>query len=502
MLRDLRSNPGNPGIEQPGQTTPGQVVGVAAFLGSLCGLELVPTKYRYLVPPTSAHQAASATGNASHSAAERFWCLEKGNSDIMRIVIIAPGTRGDVQPYIALGKGLQNAGHYVRLVSHSNFEPLVTSYGLEFWSFGNDVQDAVENSEMRELTEKGNLLLLMVKMAKEAQREALHFAEGGLLAAQGMDIVLSGMGGLYMGIAIAEKINIRLVQAYVVPFTPTRELSSVLTPKLPTFLNRLSHQLTRQLMWQGFRSADATARKKVLNIPAAPLLGPYDSESTHNMPILYGFSPSVIPAPSDWNGNTHITGYWFVDETEDWAPSAALLDFLQSGSPPVYIGFGSMTNRNPEQTADLVIQALARTNQRAILLSGWGGLQKNNVPHSIFMIDSIPHSWLFPRVSAVVHHGGASTTAAGLKAGIPSVVIPFFGDQPFWGQRIADLGVGTKPIPRKKLTAEGLANAIREVITNEDMRQCAAKLGKQIQTENGIESAVNIINQLEKRKAA
>lgn len=416
----------------------------------------------------------------------------------MRIVIIAPGTRGDVQPYIALGKGLQSAGHTIRLVSHSNFESLVASYGLEFWSFGNDVKDAVENSDMQALTEKGNFLLLLAKMAKEAQREALRFAKGGLLAAQGMEIVLSGLGGLFIGIAIAEKLNIPLVQAYVVPFSPTREMSSVLTPKLPPVLNRVSHQLTRQLMWQGFRSADTIARKKVLNIPAAPLLGPYDSKSIHNMPILYGFSPSVIPAPSDWNDQTHITGFWFVDEADDWQPPASLLDFLQAGPAPIYIGFGSMSSRAPEQTADLIIQALKLTNQRAILLSGWGGLQKANIPDSIFMIDSIPHSWLFPRVSAVVHHGGASTTAAGLKAGIPSVVIPFFGDQPFWGQRVAELGVGSKPIPRKQLTAERLANAIQEVVTNEDIRQRAAKLGKQIQTENGIESAVKIFNELEK----
>ena len=420
----------------------------------------------------------------------------------MRIVIIAPGTRGDVQPYIALGKGLQSAGHYIRLVSHSNFESLVASYGLEFWSFGNDVKDAVENSDMQALTEKGNFLLLLAKMAKEAQREALRFAEGGLLAAQGMEIVLSGLGGLFIGIAIAEKLDIPLVQAYVVPFSPTREMSSVLTPKLSPVFNQISHQLTRQLMWQGFRSADTIARKKVLNIPAAPLLGPYDSKSTHNMPILYGFSPSVIPAPSDWDDQTHITGFWFVDEADDWQPPAALLDFLQAGPAPIYIGFGSMSSRAPEQTADLIIQALKLTNQRAILLSGWGGLQKANIPDSIFMIDAIPHSWLFPRVSAVVHHGGASTTAAGLKAGVPAVIIPFFGDQPFWGQRIADLGVGSKPIPRKQLTAERLANAIQEVVTNEGIRQRAAKLGKQIQTENGIESAVEIFNELEKRKAA
>lgn len=422
----------------------------------------------------------------------------------MRIVIIAPGSRGDVQPYIALGKGLQNAGHVIRLVSHSNFEPLVTSYGLEFWSFGNDVKDAAENSEMRELTEKGNFLLLLARMAKEAEREALRFAEGGLQAAQGqgMDVVLAGMGGLFIGAAIAEKLNIPLVQAYVFPFTPTKEFSSVLTPKLPTFLNRWSHHLARQVMWQGFRSADSIARKKALNIPLAPFFGPYHSKAVRNMPILYGFSPSVIPAPPDWDRNIHITGYWFLDEPDDWQPPAALLDFLQSGPPPIYIGFGSMSARNPEETADLIIQALALTHQRAILLSGWSGLRKDNVPDSVFMIDSIPHSWLFPRVSAVIHHGGASTVAAGLRAGVPSIVIPFFGDQPFWGQRIADLGVGTKPIPRKRLTVEKLANAIREVTTNQGMRQRAEKLGKQIQAENGIKSAVEILNKLEQQKAA
>lgn len=419
----------------------------------------------------------------------------------MRIIIIAPGSRGDVQPYIALGKGLQNAGHYIRLVSHSNFESLVTSYGLEFWSFGNDVTDAVKNSEIRELTEKGNFLLLLAKMAKEAEREALRFAEVSLIAAQGMDVVLAGIGGLFIGTAITEKLNIPLVQAYVFPFTPTKDFSSVLTPNFPAFLNRLSHHLARQVMWQGFRSADSIARKEVLNIPLAPFFGPYHSKSTHNMPVLYGFSPSVIPAPSDWNGNIHITGYWFLDEPDGWQPPAALLDFLQSGPPPIYIGFGSMSARNPEETTDLIIRALSLTHQRAILLSGWGGLRKDHVPDSVFMIDSIPHSWLFPRVSAVVHHGGASTVAAGLRAGVPSIIIPFFGDQPFWGQRIADLGVGTKPIPRKSLTAEKLANAIREVTTNQEIRQRASRLGKQIQAERGIETSVEIFHRLEQQKA-
>jgi UDP:flavonoid glycosyltransferase YjiC (YdhE family) len=156
-----------------------------------------------------------------------------------------------------------------------------------------------------------------------------------------------------------------------------------------------------------------------------------------------------------------------------------------------------MGNRNPAETTDLVLQALAKTPQRAILLSGWGGLQKTDFPASVFMIDSIPHAWLFPRVAAVVHHGGASTTAAGLRAGVPSIVIPFLGDQPFWGKRVHHLGVGPAPIPRSKLTVDRLAQAIQEAVTNTAMRQRAAELGSKIQAEDGVANAVKIIQQME-----
>jgi len=228
-------------------------------------------------------------------------------------------------------------------------------------------------------------------------------------------------------------------------------------------------------------------------LPAAPFAGPYNSDCTRGLPILYGFSPTVIPAPSDWNENIHVTGYWFLDELDNWTPPPALTDFIESGSPPVYIGFGSMSNRKPEEMADLVVRALKQIDQRAILLSGWGGLSKTDLPDSIFMLDSIPHAWLFPRVAAAVHHGGAGTTAAGLRAGVPSVIVPFFGDQPFWGRRVADLGVGPGPISRQRLTAGRLATAIHQAVTEQEMRQRAAKLGEKIRGENGIARAVEII---------
>ena len=424
----------------------------------------------------------------------------------MRIAIIAPGSRGDVQPYLALGKGLKQAGHIVRLVTHQNFEGFVNSHGVEFWPIEGSVQDIAQSQDMRALMERGNFLTILSEMAKEAKHGALALAKGGLAACRGMDLVVAGIGGVFIGIALAEKLGLPLLQAYYIPFTPTQAYPSFLFPKLPPWLggalNRLSYQLARQMMWQGFRSADRLARRDVLGLPAARFWGPFDADCLQHTPILYGYSPSVIPKPSDWDNNTHVTGYWFLDPADDWTPPAALMEFLQAGPPPVYVGFGSMSSRKPEQTADLILQALVQAKQRAIILSGWGGLRIVDLPDTVFVIDSVPFSWLFPRVAAVVHHGGAGTTSAGLRAGVPSIVIPFFGDQPFWGQCIAELGVGPAPIPRKKLTVERLAQAIERVVTDQTMRQRAAILGSKIQAEDGIARAVAVVQHIEERGAA
>jgi sterol 3beta-glucosyltransferase len=418
----------------------------------------------------------------------------------MRIAIIALGTRGDVQPYIALGKGLKSAGHVVRLVTHQNFETLVVAHELEFWPARGNVQDVAESQEMRDLLEKGNFIAITQQTARLAEHAAIEWAEDGLKACQGMDLLVAGIGGIFLGIALAEKLGIPFLQAFLVPFVPTKDFPASLIPQsLPGLggsLNSLTHHLTRQMMWQGFRSADYRSRREVLGLPAAPFWGPYNSKRTKGMPILHGFSPSVIAAPTDWENNVHVTGFWFLDSSDDWSPPSDLMSFLGAGPAPIYIGFGSMSTRKPEETADLVIKALKETNQRALLFSGWGGLQKSDLPDSVFMIDSIPHSWLFPRVAAVVHHGGAGTTAAGMRAGVPSIVIPFFGDQPFWGKRAAELGIGPSPIPRKELTAERLVDAIQQTINNKSMRQRAADLGSRIQSEDGVNRAVEVIQKI------
>jgi UDP:flavonoid glycosyltransferase YjiC (YdhE family) len=308
---------------------------------------------------------------------------------------------------------------------------------------------------------------------------------------------LQGQGGLFTGVAIAEKLGIPFVEAYLYPFAPTREFPSVLTPlpqtPLTSWANGLTHQLARQMMWQSFRGADNKARTQILDMKPAPLSGPFTWLDQHSKLVLYGYSPAVLPAPQDWDARSHVTGYWFLDAAAGWQPPADFLDFLAAGPPPVYIGFGSMASSKPRETTDMVLAALHQTGQRGVLYAGWGGLHKEDLPGDVFMIGSTPHSWLFPRMAAVVHHAGAGTTAAGLAAGVPSVVTPFFADQPFWAQRVYDLGVGPKPVARRHLTAGSLAAAIQTAVTDQPMRRRAAALGARIRAEDGVAQAVTLI---------
>jgi sterol 3beta-glucosyltransferase len=217
----------------------------------------------------------------------------------MRIAMIALGSQGDVQPYIALGKGLKEAGHTIRLITHLNYEQPVSLQGLEFCPVQGNVQEIVESPEMRELLEKGNFFAINAHTAKLAQRAAISWAQDGLVACEGMDLIIAGIGGLYIGLAIAEKLQIPLLQAFLFPFTPTSAFPGVLFPqsvaKLGGAVNRLSHHLLRQIMWQGSRDADRIVRQQVLDLPAAPFFGPSNAAPLRSYPTLYGFSPSVIP---------------------------------------------------------------------------------------------------------------------------------------------------------------------------------------------------------------
>jgi sterol 3beta-glucosyltransferase len=412
------------------------------------------------------------------------------------ISVVASGSRGDVQPYIALAKGLKDAGYNVRLVASHNFEQLANEAGLTFCSSGIGAEEIIQSEEWRKVIEGGNFLKILMKMQSEAKKHASHLATIMPSLLEGSDLIVTGAGGIGGLYPIADLHKIPVVQAYVFPFTPTQEFSSPLVPRLPfgKVLNPLSHRLTRQMLWQSSRVVD-TATRQTLGLPKGSFWGPFKMLNQRPEPVMYGYSRHVLPRPNDWAKNVHVTGYWFLDEPDRWTPPSDLMTFLNNGTPPVYIGFGSMGSRNPEEAGKIALEALALSGQRGVLASGWGGLKSSNVPDTVYTISSIPHSWLFPRMGTVVHHGGAGTTAAGLRAGVPSIVVPFMADQPFWGRRVQEMGMGTAPIPRKQLTARRLADAISEAVNSNTMRQKASELGKRIHNEGGVANAVALVEQ-------
>jgi UDP:flavonoid glycosyltransferase YjiC (YdhE family) len=212
------------------------------------------------------------------------------------------------------------------------------------------------------------------------------------------------------------------------------------------------------------------------------------------MSVLYGFSPAVVPPPSDWPEQIRVTGYWVREEPDDWRVGDELGSFLADGPPPVYVGFGSRPEREPQSLAEMVLAAVRKTGQRAVLLTGWGGLTVADSGDDVLVVDEVPHDWLFPQMAGVVHHGGAGTTGTALQSGTPSIVVPSFADQFFWGERVEALGVGVN-LPRRKLTVESLAGAIAATKDDNVCRR-ATELGERLRAEDGVEHAIEELSRI------
>ncbi|MDJ0573257.1 MAG: glycosyltransferase [Pleurocapsa sp. MO_192.B19] len=422
----------------------------------------------------------------------------------MNIFIVTAGSRGDVQPFVALGKGFKKVGHSVTICTCQSFEPFITEHGLTYGYMNDDFIKLVDSEAGREVMESGGNFLSLVKTtltllkkAKALNREMLKDAWNAAQAAQ-PDIIIFHPK-ILAGSHIAEKLNIPAIMAVLVPaIVPTAESVAIGFPNLNLgfWYNKLSYWV----LHQGYRMYDDVVnefRQNVLGLGKLPKsISPIQMSNGQPLPILHGYSERVSPRPRDWSSTVNITGYWFLESRDDYHPPAELIDFLEAGEAPVYVGFGSMAGRNPQRITNIVVAALQQAKVRGIIATGWGGLDPHHLPKTIFKIDSVPHDWLFPRMSAVIHHGGAGTTAAGLRPGIPTIVCPFLIDQPYWGERVYALGVGSKPIPQKQLTAEKLANAIREVTTNPEIRAKAETLGEKLRNEDGISKAIAIIEQI------
>ena len=416
----------------------------------------------------------------------------------MRICVVALGTQGDVRPLLALAAGLSNAGDHVTVATHRYYERMVTERSLGFEPIEGNPRDIIDSRFGRGWVQTGTNPLLFIHHFREiASSMGEELMEDCYRACRGAESIVTGLLGYFASWHIAERLGVPLVAAFLQPVTPSRYVPSVFFAELRApaparrMYNFASHLLVELIFWSVLRPSLNRARAHVLGLPEVPRLRSFTSNLRDSL-VLYGFSPSVLPRPADWSERVRMTGYWFLQEDGDgWRPDAALTRFLESGSAPVYVGFGSMSSDAQEDLTGIVFAALRSRGLRGVLATGWGGLSTAQLPDDMLMLDWVPHDWLFPRTTAIIHHGGAGTTATGLRCGVPQVVVPFFGDQRFWGQRVYEMGVGPPPVPRPRLTAERLAAALETATTDPGVRARAVAAGARIRAENGVADAVD-----------
>lgn len=422
----------------------------------------------------------------------------------MRITIVTIGTRGDAQPYLALAVGLQAAGHQVTLCTHDNFRMFIESYGVGFSPLAGDIQAIMKSEAGKKLLANRNPISMTRQMTQLALPSLRQMTTDIIAATQDADLILGSTLGYFNAMTAAQVNNVPLFLAGLQPMTPTAAFGA---PSLPIIsrtaplagvYNQLSYRLTNRLLYAVSARILNQIRAELTGLPPMHYGDFFDDLQHMRRPVAYGYSPVALPRPPEWNANIHVTGFWFLDQQTRWTPPAELTTFLDAGEPPVYIGFGSMSDRDPEKVGAIVLEALRKTGQRGILLSGWEGLKTHNLPADVLLLDNVPHDWLFPQMGMVVHHGGMGTTAAALRAGIPQLVVPFSADQPFWGAQIQKLGVAPMPIPRKRLTADRLAKGIKTALESPMMRQQAALVGQRIRAEDGVVCAVDTIERFQR----
>ncbi|KAF4617008.1 hypothetical protein G7Y89_g15141 [Cudoniella acicularis] len=417
----------------------------------------------------------------------------------LNIVVMVIGSRGDIQPFLKLGKNLKEYGHRVRIATHPAFKEFVQSdSGLEFFSVGGDPAQLmafmVKNPGMIptiDTLKKGEVGRRRDQMAemfegfwracinatddeKDISNLKMMDAKSPFIA----DAIIANPP-CFAHIHCAECLGVPLHMMFTMPYSPTQAFPHPLanikkTNVDPGYANFMSYPLVEMMTWQGLGDLINNFRLYRLKVP-----------------YTYLWSPGLIPKPSDWGPEIDIAGYVFLDLASSFEPPDDLVQFLDAGEPPVYIGFGSIVVDDPDKFTKMIFEAVEKAGVRALVSKGWGGLgDDKHTPDNIYMLENTPHDWLFPKVQAVVHHGGAGTTAIGLKCGKPTLIVPFFGDQQFWGSMIGKAGAGANPIPYKDLTADKLAEGIQHCLTDE-AREAAEKIAKNIEAEgDGAKNAV------------
>lgn len=410
----------------------------------------------------------------------------------LRIALVAIGSTGDVQPMVVLGKTLRRRGHHVTLAAFETFQPLVENAGLFFRSLPVDADTYIGTL----IRPGANPLTYLQRFERALRDVSWPMFEGIYGACHEKDVIVSTFFGS-IPYAIAYKLNTPLVQTNYCLTDLTGEHCLPIMKQLPlgSAANRLTYRLAYQMIG-GLEARYFTPWCKANAVEARNSRRGVDSKiGKYTVPILYAFSEHVVPRPAEWPENIRITGF-LEDAPEVYTPSPALAAFLGQSPAPLFIGFGSMTSGNMQNALAVTLSALKQTGLRAVLAAhGWGDVDAAQLPQNVHMLrEYVPHRWLFERVSAIVHHGGAGTTAAALHAGKPALVIPFGSDQYFWGDRVHALQCGPKPFARTRLTSSRLAASLYDLVTTQAYHSNAAALQSLLQAENG---AANAARQIE-----
>ncbi len=416
----------------------------------------------------------------------------------MVITILTGGSRGDTEPYIALGSALKKAGYKVRIATFEKYEKSAKEYGLDFYPIKGDVSAVASSDDLQSAMKADNPIKVLFSFNK-MRSYVYDLQEQYFEACQGSEVIIYHPG-MPIGYFAAKKLGIPSIFAPPFPMTPTSDFPSLIfykAPRLGKRFNLFSHRMLERIMWFASKAPLKQFWKKKFGKKPKNFTSPFKEQNSKDNPTIISCSQHVFPKPADWSDHVHITGYWFLEEKSDWKPPEELLSFLEKGNPPIYIGFGSIKDKSKaEETTRMVLDALQETGYRGIIALGEKGMvELDDLADNVFVLERAPHSWLFPKMAAVIHHGGAGTTAAGLHAGVPSIIIPYTNDQFAWGLRIEELAVGSKPIPRKKLSSKKLAQAINFALT-EEIKQNAKELGKKISSENGAQIAAEIVGNL------
>lgn len=406
----------------------------------------------------------------------------------MKFLVLTYGTDGDTRPLAALSRALIDAGHEARLLADGTSLGSATALGVPATPIAGDIRETLgHNGAGPGLFEKNSANDTAKALARLANENAEPWLRSAVEHGKGCDaIIISGLAG-FVGLSAAEYLGVQAIGTGMFPLTPTAAFASPLLPpgKIPRMFNRMSQQLINNLIWRMFRRATNAARASVCGLPPRKSLWV-------GHPMLYGVSPTLLPRPEDWPSNALVCGQWLMP-AKQYTPPERLSEFLAAGEPPVYIGFGSMGGFEPRRMLEAIVGGLH--GRRALFYPGWSGIDLSQLPANILAIGDTPHDWLLPQTSIVVHHGGSGTSHSAGRAGVPSVVVPFAGDQPFWAERLFQARVAAKLPNWKALNAASLADSLR--FAGQDIIRARAKdLQALMLKEDGLKTAVTAIETL------